>query len=56
MNCKLCHRETDRAGWRFDQLCEHCDYCHRYSHVGNPCTRCGFPTYERPPRRETEDE
>lgn len=51
VNCKLCHRETDRAGWRFDQLCEHCDYCHRYSHVRNPCSRCGFPDYERPPRK-----
>ena len=49
--CRYCHRETDRAGWRFDQLCADCDYCHRYSHLGNPCGRCGFPDYECPPSK-----
>lgn len=43
--CKKCGRITDRPGHRYDQLCQHCDYCRRYSHIGNPCSRCGFPTY-----------
>lgn len=57
--CRNCHRETDRAGWRFDQLCADCDYCKRYGHVGvggsanteSNCSRCGFPRYERPPSK-----